>query len=275
MVIMAKQDTDSFGNRMKQYESIEVDRILLPKTPIYARLDGKSFHTFTRGMKRPYDEELSQMMVDTTKYLVDKTNALIGYTQSDEISLVWYYPDPESEALFGGRTMKLCSILAGLCSSFFTAACLDKWPHMIHSLPSFDCRVLSLPNKEEAANMFLWRNSDAAKNAISMAARAYFPHKELQNKSGSMMQEMLFQNHRINFNDYPVFFKRGTFVRKLVENVVLTEEEQSIIPAKFRPGNKAVIRSRVVDINMPSFRKVTNRVGVIFDGEQPKVIAES
>ena len=267
---MSKQDADAFGNRMKQYESMEIDRILLPKVPIYARLDGKSFHTFTRGMKRPYDQELSDMMIRTTKHLVEKTNALIGYTQSDEISLVWYYPEPESEPLFGGRIMKMSSVLAGMCSSFFTAECLDLWPETVHALPSFDCRVLSLPNKEEAANMFLWREVDATKNAISMAARAYFSHKELQNKSGSAMQEMLFQKHGINFNDYPAFFKRGTFVRRVVEEVELSEKEKAIIPERFRPNGK-VIRSRIVEIDMPSFRKVINRVGVIFDGEKPGV----
>ena len=105
-------DKDNFGNRMKAYEGMETERVLMPYLPIYARLDGKCFSNFTRHMKRPYDELMTNIMVDVTKFLVEETNAVIGYTQSDEISLAWYYPDPESQPLFGGRIQKINSVLA-------------------------------------------------------------------------------------------------------------------------------------------------------------------
>ena len=85
---MSKDTKDSFGDRMKMYEGIEASRILMPGLPICVRLDGRAFHTFTRGLNRPYDERLSRMMIETTKRLVEDTHALIGYTQSDEISLI-------------------------------------------------------------------------------------------------------------------------------------------------------------------------------------------
>lgn len=253
------------------FEGIETERILMPKLPIYARLDGKSFHTFTRGMKRPYDINLSQLMVNTTKHLVEKTNALIGYVQSDEISLVWNFPEPDSEPLFGGRIMKVSSILAGMCSSYFTREAIKLFPDLLDKqLPAFDCRVINLPSKEEATNMFLWREIDATKNAISMAARAHFSHKRLQNKSGPQMQEMLFQEHGINFNDYPAFFKRGTWVRKVRVEKEVTEEDLKHIPEKYRQlPVTSVIRSVVKELDMPSFRKVTNRTGVVFHAEDP------
>jgi tRNA(His) guanylyltransferase len=262
-------DKDDFGNRIKTYESIETDRILIPHLPIYVRLDGKSFHSFTKDMLRPYDENLSRVMIETTKYLVKETHALIGYTQSDEISLVFYYPEPASEPLYGGRISKITSILASMCSVKFNQLAYEYWPGIVSDKsPIFDCRVFNLPNITEATNAVLWREIDATKNAVSMAARAYFSHEVLQNKSGKEMQEMLFQTHNINFNDYPAFFKRGTFVSKISEEVELSQEELEKIPEFKRPTSK-VIRSKIVEMNMPSFRKVINREGVIFNNEEP------
>jgi tRNA(His) 5'-end guanylyltransferase len=267
-----KDGTDTFGERMKRYEGIETDRILMPKLPIYARLDGKSFHTFTKNMLRPYDKDMVDLMVDTTKYLVEKTNALIGYTSSDEISLAWYFPEPNSEPLFGGRICKITSVLSGMCSAYFAVNALKNFPLLVSKhLPSFDCRVINLPNKEEVANMFLWRESDATKNAISMASQFHFSHKELQGKTGPEMQEMLFQQRDVNFNDYPSYFKRGTFIKRIVKEVELTESQKICIPEKYRPNGK-IKRSFVEEIDMPSFRKVINRVGVIFDNEEPKTL---
>jgi tRNA(His) 5'-end guanylyltransferase len=262
---------DDFGNRIKKYESIETDRTLIPHLPIYARLDGRSFHTFTKNMKRPYDETLSNVMIETAKYLVKETNALIAYQQSDEISIIWYYPEPQSEPLFSGKTSKINSVLASMCSVKFNQLATLYWPELVSkTLPIFDCRTFNLPSTIEATNALLWREVDATKNAVSMAARAYFSHKQLQNKSGKEMQEMLFQEHNINFNDYPAFFKRGTFVRKVeeVERELSQEELQHISEGC---TSSAPPRSKIVEIDMPSFRKVTNREGVVFNKENPVI----
>lgn len=255
---------DSLGDRMKMYEAIEHGRILMPRLPIYARLDGKCFSSFTRGMERPYDLHMTRSMIETTKYLVEETSAACGYTQSDEISLAWYYPDPKSQPFLGGKVQKLVSILAAMATAKFNSIIGPANAE----LPCFDCRVFNLPNVEEAANAFLWRELDATKNAVTMLAQSYFSHKELHGKNGEQKQEMLFQKHGVNFNDMPAFFKRGTFVRRINEERMLTEDELSRIPEAHRPATP-VMRSRVVELDMPKFNTVTNRAGVIFNNEQP------
>ena len=128
----------------------------------------------------------------------------------------------------------------------------------------------------EAANNILWRELDATKNAISMAARHYYSHKELTDKTGSEMQELLWQKG-VNFNDYPAFFKRGTFIRRSVTNRKLTPEEIARIPEKHRTPavlDSVIERTDVVKLEMPPFSKVANRVEVIFDGAEPQLFQE-
>lgn len=265
---------DNFGDRMKEYEAIETERRFIPLLPVYARIDGRCFSGFTRGLERPYDTNITRCMVETTKYLVEKTHARIGYTQSDEISLVWCQDDYDSEVFFNGKIQKLCSILAALTSVKFNQLCSytplkDK---ATKGLPIFDCRVFQLPNRIEAANAFLWREKDATKNAVSMAARSFYSHKQLHGKSSAEMQEMIFQKGQ-NFNDYPAFFKRGTFIRRITEERPFTEEELLKIPEAHRPAPDTLVkRSKVVEMDMPVFTKVSNRVEVIFDGAEPAIL---
>lgn len=267
---------DDLGDRMKMYEGIESDRMLIPRLPIYARLDGRAFSKFTRHMQRPFDQRLMTAMVDTTKYLVQQTHALVGYTQSDEISLAWYHSEPRSESLFGGRIQKLCSVLAGIASAYFTSILpmseyFGECTHLYEDpIQSFDCRVMNFPNKEECANMFLWREQDATKNAINSLARCFFSHKQLQNKTGKEMQEMLWLHHKVNFNDYPERFKRGTFVRRIVEERILTEEELQNIPEQHRPTGPVTRSKTIALLGIPKFSSITNRVEFIFDGAKPQ-----
>lgn len=246
--------SDDYGDRMKAYEKVETGRKFMPLLPIYARIDGRSFSKFTKGMERPYDERMSRCMIETTKYLVDQTDAMIGYTQSDEISLAWYSDSVNSQIFFDGKIQKMVSVIAAIASVSF----LENYRGMFDlgtlaptNLPHFDARVFQLPTKIELANTFLWRERDATKNAISMAASSMFSHKDLQHKSGSDMQEMM---HLVgtNFNDYPAFFKRGTFVRRELINVHLTQEELKAIPIKHRPTDEHVQRHRMIEMDMPS-----------------------
>lgn len=254
---------------MKSYEAQETSRRFLPGLPIYARIDGRGFSRFTKGMNRPYDERMSEAMVGTTKVLVEETHATIGYVQSDEISLVWM-PAAGGQAWFDGKIMKMSSVLAGLATAAFANAVLLEFSNLhglplLKKLPHFDARVISMPSEMEAANMILWRNMDATKNAISMAASHYYSHKELQGKSGSEKQEMLWQKG-VNFNDYPFFFKRGTFVRRETTETVLSEEELLAIPEKHRPTGP-VMRSAVRALDLPPLSKVQNLTGVLFRQE--------
>lgn len=251
---------------MKEHESHETTRRFLRFLPVYARIDGRGFSRFTRDFERPYDQLMTTGMLETTKRLVKETHALFGYTQSDEISLVWL----SDGVFFDRKIMKAVSVLAGLTTSAFADYLVSVGRvDLLSRLPHFDARVIDLPNKTEVANMILWREMDATKNAVSMAARAYYSHKALQNKSGPEMQEMLFQKG-INFNDYPPEFKRGSFVRRILTERTITAEELSRIQEQHRPAPDTLLyRSDYQRIDMPKFVTVKNREGVIFDGEAP------
>lgn len=259
---------DDLGDRMKAYEARETERRFLPMLPVYARIDGRNFSGFTRDFRRPFDEHMHRAMVQTTSLLVGKTHAKIGYTQSDEINLVWMGERYDGGIFFDGKVLKMASVLASLATAAF---CREMSGHM-DRLPHFDCRVFQLPNRTEAANVFLWRELDATKNAISMAARSVYSHKALDHKNGAEMQEMLFAKG-VNFNDYPVSFKRGTFVRRITVERPFTAEELERIPEKHRPVADALVtRSQIVPLDMPKFATVTNREAVIFDGAEPALI---
>ncbi|MEK6833840.1 MAG: tRNA(His) guanylyltransferase Thg1 family protein [Nanoarchaeota archaeon] len=268
---------DSFGDRMKFFEGMESDRRFLPYLPICARLDGKCFSSYTKGLKRPYDKRFSETMIEVTKLLVQETNACIGYTESDEISICWYSDSYKSEIWFGGRIQKMNSILASMTTSYFTSFASGSIPEKRGRFPLFDCRVWQLPTLVEATNVFLWRELDATKNAISMAARCYYSHKELNKKSGNEMQEMLFKKG-INFNDYPSFFKRGTFVQRQTKIRKFTQSELISLPEKHEARKNPdlmVERREVVALDMPKFSTVVNKIGVIFKGEEPLVVKEN
>lgn len=216
-------------------------------------------------------------MVETTSRLLADTHARIGYTQSDEISLVWLQERYGGEIFFDGRVQKMASVLAGIATARFHLACRAH-PALAERVermaPHFDCRVFPLPNRAEAANAFLWRERDATKNAVSMAARAYYPHRQLHGKTAAQMQEMLFAQG-INFNEYPAWFKRGTFLRRAVIARPLTGEEIARIPEPHRPAPGALVeRTAILTVDMPPFGAVTNREAVIFDGAHPETARE-
>ncbi len=159
---------------MKEYERQE-DWRLMPRLPVYARIDGRSFHRFTRSMDRPFDVFLMAAMHGVTQHLIEQTHALIGYTQSDEINLVWHHTNPKSETIFGARIQKMASVLSGMATSKFMMTAIGFWPDLAESLlPHFDARIFALPNRDEVANAMLWRELDATKNAVSMATRCHY-----------------------------------------------------------------------------------------------------
>lgn len=260
---------DALGDYLKDLEGRETRRRIMPGQPFYVRLDGSNFSSFTRKMSRPYDERLSRVMIEVTKALVDRTKANLGYTQSDEISLGFWYPKPESEAYLGGRIQKLVSKLSGMTSALFMAYGMKAFPEAIETqLPYFDSRVYEVPGIDALAACFVWRELDATKNAVSMAARSMYSTKQLFRKSSAEMQEMMFAKG-VNFNDYPVFFKRGTYVRRVSEIREFTTEELAAIPEFKRPKGP-VMRRWVSEIEIPPRRRVANPVGVMFAGDDPQ-----
>ena len=259
--------TDTLGDRLKQLEQAEAARRAMKGLPLMARLDGRSFHTWTRGLRRPYDDALSSLMIKTTKHLVEQTHATVGYTQSDEISLCWYVEaDSASEYLFDGKYQKLTSVLASIATAYFNVEGLKHFSPP-RSLATFDCRVWSVPDLRTAYLNFLWRELDATKNAISMAASTYYSPKQLHGKTSSERQELLFQKG-VNFNDYPAFFKRGSYVQRVDVWKELTDAELAQIPPKFWPKG-LVMRSEVIELDLPPLLQVTNPVEVLFAKQPP------
>jgi tRNA(His) 5'-end guanylyltransferase len=224
--------SDSLAERMKAYELAESGRRLMPLLPAIARLDGRAFHTFVRGLAKPFDQRLSELMIDTATFLLRETNANVVYTQSDEITLVWIVDEYDSQIFFDCRVQKMTSMLASLCSAYFNRRLPSYLPsEFAERMPVFDCRVWNVPTLEEAANTLLWRELDATKNSISMAARAHYDHAETHGKTSSELQELLWQKG-VNWNDYPAFFKRGTFLQRRKVSRPFTATELQALPAK-------------------------------------------
>lgn len=267
-------DKTALGDRMKLYERAEAGRRCMPLLPICARIDGKRFSRFTAKLARPYDERLSQLMIDVTRYLVEHSHARVGYTQSDEISLLFFAETFGSQVFLDGRVQKLTSILAAMAAAKFNALVPERIPERAGTLALFDCRVWTVPNREEAANVFLWREQDATKNSVSMAARHFYSHTDLDHKDGAEMQEMLFRKG-INWNDYPAFFKRGTYVqRRVVQRPFTATELESLPPLHAARTNPELLieRNEMRALELPPLGKLRNRVEVLFDGAEPELM---
>lgn len=261
------KNQDELGDRMKDYERRETDRRFFTTLPVYARIDGRGFSKFTKGMNRPFDQRMTDAMIEVTRYLVKETHAVIGYVQSDEISLVWMAPDYTSDIFFNGKIQKMNSVLASMAAAKM-ARVIRGWEPFEDRLPNFDCRVLQLPNTHEAANMFLWRALDAQKNAVSMACRDIASAKQMHGKGQRDMLAMI-ADAGVDYDAYPDAFRKGTFVRRRKVERPLTEEELSKIPAKLRDGDLIVTRSEVVAVpNMPLFQRVSNRTEFIMGGAE-------
>ena len=234
---------DRLGDRMKWYESVPRTR-LVPKTPVLARLDGKAFHTFTRGMDKPVDWRMQRCMWAAAKHLCENIQGCrLAYVQSDETTLLLVdYESIKSEAWFDYEIQKMCSVSASLATVAFLDAYLREFPGR-GSLPTFDARFWNLP-PQEVTNAFIWRQQDATRNSIACLAQAHFSHAELHGKDARAMQDMLFQQKGINWNDCPVPQKRG----------VCLVRESYTAPNPHEPGAPDVVRARwIVDEDIPVF----------------------
>lgn len=260
---------DDLGDRMKAYEVYETSRTLSHLKPVYARIDGRGFSKFTRNMDRPFDARMLAAMIGTAQYLVEQTHAAIGYVQSDEISLVWDGDLERNRLFFAGKIQKQCSILASMAAARFAVELQSNFGMLGTACPHFDCRVLSLPTRTEAANMLLWRELDARKNSVSMLARHYFSHRELQGKDQRAMLAMLAERG-VRMEDQMQNFQRGTWLRRVTEERRLTAAELERIPERHRPDPEAVVtRSQIIAQVLPPFSTVTNREQVVFEGADP------
>lgn len=208
-------DKTSVGDRMKGYENI-FKTFLPKKTPVIIRLDGKAFHTFTKGLEKPYDEDFHKAMYNTAHELVDDIQgAVFAYVQSDEISILLRDWDSyATEGWFNYNVQKMVSLSAASCTYHFST--LYRHPYATYATKRalFDSRAFSL-SKEEVTNYFIWRQQDATRNSINMLGQHYFSHKQLQNKNVNQVQDMLMaMDEPVNWNDQPVWAKRGTCILK-------------------------------------------------------------
>ena len=265
---------DELGCRMKEfYETIPKTR-LMRRTPVAIRIDGKAFHTFTRGFRRPFDPVLARSMWDTMKYLCENIQGcVLGYTQSDEITLILTdYKTLSSDAWFGYEVQKMCSIAASMATMAFNkffaqniemvdnhpaygnaskeeetaayeeASYVPVYRKALEKGAMFDARCFNIP-KEEVTNLIYWRQLDATRNSIQMVGQANFSHKELQNKSCSNIQDMLMEQKGINWNNFPVCYKRGVCAIKVMKEVDLS------------PGQGVQYRSEwEIDTDIPIFK---------------------
>lgn len=270
---------DELGDRMKAYEKVETDRKIDPDLPLVVRLDGRTFSTFTRGMDKPFDRRMTQVMQDVAAYLVEKTHAVIGYTQSDEITLIfrgdhankrpWEEGEKlrSSQPIFGGKMFKLMSVFAGMASSRFVLGAMEHWPeHIRKSVPHFDCRVFSVPSEVEAVNALIWRENDASRNAVQAIAQATFSHRECQNKSTAQLEGMLFENG-IRVSDYPMANRYGTYFARRQFRQTITQEYLDEAPESARKHmhvGQLMIRTRVVDLELSPLVRRQDRVELIF-----------
>jgi tRNA(His) 5'-end guanylyltransferase len=231
---------DALGDRMKDFYEDRTRYKLARRTNTIIRIDGKSFHTYTKGFQRPFDAGLIEDMNKTTEYLCQNIQgAKFGYVQSDEISiLITDYDDISAHAWFDGNLQKMASIAASLATAKFNQlrmarACFDdvikedapiyKDDIQNFKLAMFDARVFQIPYQEEVINYFIWRQQDATRNSISSVAQSLYSHKELNGKKTDEMQEMIFQKG-VNWNDYTSREKRGSLIRKVEETYVRTTE---------------------------------------------------
>ena len=283
---------DELGKRMKEfYEQVPKTR-LVRRTPVAIRIDGKAFHTFTRGFEKPFDEVLGRAMRETMKYLCENIQGcVLGYTQSDEITLILIdYKKLTSSAWFDYEVQKMCSIAASMATMAFNKFFIkevEEWfsnqkpfttetirLYDLYHLKSetgamFDARVFNIP-KEEVANLIYWRQLDATRNSIQMVGQANFSHKELQNKSCNQIKDMLFQERDINWNDFPTHLKRGSCCVKseVTTTCAKTVDGQVITWAAERPHWK-------IDLEIPIFkgegRQYINH-RILYDDDEPKPI---
>lgn len=263
---------DQLGTRMKEfYEQVPKTR-LMRRTPVAIRIDGKAFHTFTKGFKKPFDEVLVEAMQETTECLCRNIQGcVLGYTQSDEITLILVdYKKLNSEAWFDYEVQKMCSVAASMATMAFNKAfhraieayevdwkcsltpqsveIRQKHQEYMKTLrmasakgAMFDARVFNIP-KEEVTNLIYWRQLDAIRNSIQMAGQANFSHSELQGKCSSEILEMLISKKGIDWNSLPTYLKRGSCCIKDCEE---TEREDGSIHFK---------HYWFIDLNIPLFK---------------------
>ena len=267
----------SIETRMRGYEY--VTRTHLPRRiPAIIRVDGKAFHSFTKGLRKPFDDFFRNIMQLTMQYMCENVQGRVfGYTQSDEISLLLTdYETIATDAWFDYTIQKMCSVAASMATLAFNKFWAEEfqaqiehwdreddgtmdeemekwvWEYLVNTIQPklftamFDARVFSIP-KDEVCNYFIWRQQDATRNSIETVGQTYFSQKDLNGRSQNEIQEMLWQQHSINWNTYPIAYKRGVCCSKVLRETPMENPRN--------PGKEIVVARRkwVIDREPPVF----------------------
>lgn len=187
----------------------------------------RSFSTYTKGFRRPYDTRINAAMVATATDLLERFGAVTAYTESDEISLMWPPAAPQGVQLlpFNGRVQKVVSVMAGYASARFNKHMLAQTfdpqtePALIARVEAceahFDARLFSLPSTERLHAYMRWRAlQDCRRNSISMLAQAHFSAAQLHGVDARAMVRMLREEKGVDWAAQPSFFRYGSYVKK-------------------------------------------------------------
>lgn len=262
---------NQIGFRMKSYYEDRQRDYLLRRIPVIMRLDGKAFHTYTKGLNRQSESFSDVMNLTAIKLCEEIQGAKIAYVQSDEITiLITDYEQLETEAWFDYDKSKMESVSASIAGVTFSLESYRIWKEannkddddkndiqkIIEQVSVFqnkaefqrpayfDSRARNFP-KEEVCNNFIWRQQDAVRNSIQSLAQTHFSHKELHGKNCSQLQDMCFKEKGINWNNLPTHVRRGRCIIKV----------EYLVPGTLTPRNKWV-----VDNNIPIFTQDRNYI---------------
>ena len=204
---------DVIGDRMKSYYESRTKYFLPRRAYTIIRVDGKAFHTYTKGLKEPFDDDLIEDMDKTACNLCKGIQgAKFAFVQSDEISiLLTDFDQLTTDAWFDNNVQKMASVSASIATAAFNRFRIERG--ITSKFAEFDSRVFQIPSKIEVENYCIWRQQDTVRNSISCVAQSLYSHKELHGKNTNELQEMIFQKG-INWNDYAPKFKRGRLIVK-------------------------------------------------------------
>lgn len=236
---------DVIGSRMKQFYEDRAKTALLRRCYTIIRIDGKAFHSFCRGLEKPFDDGLMEDMDQTAVYLCKNImGAKFAFIQSDEISILMTdFDELGTTSWFDSDVQKVCSVSASMATRAFNELRLKRLGIENMKWAEFDSRVFQIPDPAEVFNYMLWRQRDTTRNSISTVAQSLYSDKELHKKDSNQKQEMIFQKG-INWNDYAPRYKRGRMVVK---------EMYEKAPNEPNGKSKSTLRSRWVVVETPIF----------------------
>ena len=272
---MGRKVKDSLGDRMKEFYEFRAKTKLVRRMPVIIRLDGKAFHTFTRGFAKPFDKRMIEAMQETTLELCKSIQGCVfGYTQSDEITLILVdYNAIDVSAWYDYEVQKMCSVAASMATLAFNRIfhnkirnfvnehykvitdketygeelsnsvneLLKSYNRAIEMGAMFDARCFNVPIND-VCNCVLWRQKDATRNSINSLGQSWFKHKELDGKNTNQVQDMLFEKYGINWNNLSTVEKRGTAIIKDEEDKWIIDEEMPILTGE----NRSYVESRII-----------------------------